>query len=76
MIHYHHCPECYEVYSCNQACTIEPDLEDPTCHPGKEFGSHCTCNKCDKNPFEGFTMPKGPELYSKEWWSRYHGFTK
>lgn len=42
MKHYHHCPSCYEIYSCELDCTIEPDLDDD----GKEFGSHCLCDDC------------------------------
>lgn len=66
VIHYHHCPECYEVYECNMVCTIENDLDDPVCHPGKQFGAHCECFDCSKN--------NAP--LDKEFWDKYHGFTK
>lgn len=65
MKHYHSCPECYEKYSCEMKCTIEPDLEDPVCHPGKEFGAHCVCDQCDQSKY-----------LTKEFWLRYNGFIK
>ncbi len=71
-MHYHHCPECYEVYSCDMDCTIEPDLDDPGCHPGKEFGAHCECNRCTAQEKDS----RGVVIFSKEWWLRYHGFIK
>lgn len=64
--HYHHCPECYEKVACIQNCSIEPDLEDPICHPGKEFGAHCICDDCEKE--------KTP--LTKEWWDVYNGFKR
>jgi hypothetical protein len=72
MNHYHSCPECYEKYSCDMDCTIEPDLEDPIAHPGKQFGSHCECASCQKLERDSH----GTVLYSKEWWDRYHGFIR
>ena len=69
-MHCHHCPECYEVYECGWNCTIEPDLEDPVCYPGKEFGAHCTCFSCQKKE-HGKTA-----VYSQEWWDNYHGITR
>ena len=39
-MHYHHCPFCYEAFSCEMRCTIEPDLEDR----GRDFGSHTVCH--------------------------------
>lgn len=41
-------------------CTICPDLEDD----GKQFGSHCECEDCQK------------EIKDKEFWDIYHGFKK
>ena len=66
VIHHHHCPKCYEVYECNMPCTIEPDLDDPQCHPGKQFGTHCECFDCTKA-----SMP-----LDKDFWDRYHGFKR
>lgn len=40
MTHHHHCPYCYEAFSCEMSCTIEPDLEDR----GRSFGSHAICH--------------------------------
>lgn len=65
MVHYHACPTCYEKWECKLECTIEPDLEDPACHPGKSFGAHCECNSCDTSPYQ-----------TKEFWDRYNGFIK
>jgi len=65
-IHYHHCPSCYEKYQCDMNCTIEPDLEDTTCHPGKQFGAHCVCDKCEGNA----------GIFSTAWWNKYNGITK
>jgi hypothetical protein len=46
-------------------CYIEPDLEDPVSHPGKEFGAHCVCDECDQSKYQ-----------TKEFWDRYNGFIK
>lgn len=62
--HYHHCPECYEKWKCQMECTIEYDLQDDQCDPGKQFGSHCICPECDT------------EALTKEFWNRYNGFIK
>jgi hypothetical protein len=40
--HFHHCPECYMAWPCNDKCTIEPDLQDED----REFGAHCECPPC------------------------------
>ena len=66
MLHYHHCPKCYEAKPCHSYCTIEPDLDDPVSHPGKQFGAHCECDECHNEE----------TLYTKEWWDIYHGFKK
>ena len=63
IVHYHHCPECYEKHICDMECTIEPDLEDPVSHPGKQFGGHCVCLGCLNNQFD------------HEWFAKYNGFT-
>ena len=63
-LHYHSCPECYEHKPCEMACTIEPDLEDTTYSPVREFGAHCICNEC-----------KG-SLLTKEWFLKYNGFKR
>lgn len=62
--HYHHCPECFEIYSCDMGCTIEPDLEDAISYPGKQFGYHCVCGKCEGNDMTQFD------------WDKYNGFIK
>jgi hypothetical protein len=62
MVHFHHCPECYEKVLCELNCTIEPDLQDGD----REFGSHCVCEHCA-------AQVKEP---TKEWWDIYHGFKK
>ena len=72
MIHYHLCPECYEKVSCEMNCFIEPDLEDPIAHPGKNFGYHCICDSCKKQEKDS----NGIVLYSSEWFKRYNGFIK
>lgn len=70
MIHYHGCPECYEKYSCELKCTIEPDLEDSVSYPGKQFGAYCICDDCKLKNQE-------QDRYStKEFWDRYNGFVK
>lgn len=61
--HYHSCPSCYEKWGCKLECTIEPDLEDPVCHPGKEFGSHSECPRCIS-----YNQP-----LTQEWWNKYNG---
>lgn len=63
-LHWHGCPVCYEKWACQQDCTLEPDLDDPDCHPGKKFAAYCECPDCDKI-----------EL-SKEFFARYNGFIK
>lgn len=69
--HYHHCPECYEVYPCLMDCTIEYDLEED----GKQFGAHCECFQC--KPIPGYdSVGNKIEEYSKEWWDIYHGFKR
>jgi hypothetical protein len=45
-------------------CTIEPDLEDSICHPGKQFGAHCLCSTCEDG------------TVSKLWFEKYNGFVK
>ena len=57
-IHYHSCPECYEKYPCDMDCTIEADLEDSVCHPGKQFGSHCVCPLCENNEYDSLWFKK------------------
>lgn len=68
--HYHHCTTCYEVYECGWTCTIEPDLDDPVAHPGKQFGAHCACFSCQKQE-HGQTA-----IYSQEFWDKYYGITR
>lgn len=63
MKHFHHCPSCYERKSCEMDCTIEPDLEDPISHPGKQFGAHCECDDCKK-----------VVSFNAEWFLKYNGF--
>lgn len=41
-LHYHSCPECYEIRQCDYRCVFEPDLEDK----GRQFGSHEPCPGC------------------------------
>ena len=53
-------------------CFIEPDLEDPIAHPGKNFGYHCICDSCKKQEKDS----NGIVLYSSEWFKRYNGFIK
>lgn len=67
--HYHSCPECYEKWPCDLGCTIEPDLDDPICHPDKIFGAHCVCPLCDNEEVK-------EELFTPSWWDRYHGFIR
>ena len=73
-IHYHHCPVCYEHWSCDWECTIEPDLEDN----GKEFGAHTTCPTCDKMiAHEDVFYSKDEDKFrTKEFWDVYNGFVK
>lgn len=40
MTHFHNCPHCFEAFSCDDGCTICPDLEDR----GRDFGSHHICH--------------------------------
>jgi len=72
--HYHHCPVCYEHWSCAFECTIEPDLEDN----GKEFGAHCTCPECDKmiDHEAIFYSTDNGKYRTKEFWDAYNGFVK
>lgn len=42
MMHYHHCPECYEHAPCWDSCTLVDELEDD----GRKFGNHVACNDC------------------------------
>lgn len=65
-IHFHHCPECYQKWECQMKCTLEPDLEDE----GKQFGSHCMCDGCEKEIVEQ------QKYFTKEFWLRYNGFIK
>ncbi len=44
MLHYHHCPTCYDHHQCLMACSIEPDL----CDGDRQFGSHCNCSICER----------------------------
>lgn len=64
IIHYHHCPACYEHYECEMDCTIEPDLEQD----GKQFGAHCVCPVCENK--EHLTKTG---TYTQEWFARYYG---
>lgn len=69
--HWHSCPECYEKYQCNMACTIEPDLQDGD----KEFGAHCKCFMCE--PLIGYDeVGNKVEEFSKDWWDRYNGIKR
>lgn len=68
--HYHHCPECYEVFECGWKCTLEPDQDDPDTYPGQSFGAIIPCFTCQKKE-HGVQV-----VESKEWWDKYHGFTK
>jgi hypothetical protein len=72
MLHWHSCPECYEKWTCTLDCTIEPDLDDPICHPGKQFAAHCICDECEGQAKDS----RGVVIFSPEWWARYHGFIK
>jgi hypothetical protein len=40
--HFHHCPECYNRWYCDDECTIEPDLEEED----MQFGAYCECSSC------------------------------
>lgn len=73
--HYHHCPNCYNVFECYMDCTIDPYLDDPISYPDMQFGSYCQCFECE--PIKG-RDGKGREVeeYSQEWWLRYNGFIK
>lgn len=73
-MHYHHCPICYDRWSCELKCTIEPDLEEN----GKEFGAHCTCPPCDDMVIhEDIYYSKDEYKYkTKEFWAVYNGFVK
>ncbi len=73
-MHYHHCPVCYDHWSCDMNCTIEPDLEDN----GKQFGAHTTCPSCDKMiEHEDIFYSKSEDKYQmKEFWDVYNGFVK
>lgn len=64
--HFHSCPNCYEHVPCHMNCSIEYDLEDK----GRQFGSYCLCDECDPK------SKNSMQVYSKEWWDRYHGFIK
>lgn len=48
---------------------MEPDLDDPICHPDKIFGAHCVCPLCDNEEVK-------EELFTPSWWDRYHGFIR
>lgn len=41
-VHGHHCPGCFEVKLCVDACTREPDLEED----GVQMGAHAACDDC------------------------------
>lgn len=67
--HYHHCPECYEVFLCFMECTIDSE-ED-----GKQFGAHCKCFECE--PISGRDeVGNVIEAFSKDWWDRYNGIKR
>ena len=68
--HYHHCPMCYEVFECGWGCTMEPDQDDPICHPGKEFGAIIPCFECQKIE-HAEAKYKDPDF-----WDVYNGFKK
>jgi len=69
--HYHSCPECYEHHQCTMNCTIEPDLS----RDGRQFGSHCLCDACEKKSKQ-LQDNKYIKIYSKEWWDIYNGFAQ
>jgi hypothetical protein len=45
--HWHACPVCYDGDLCNEACTLEPDLERSD---GTPSGGHEECSKCSPRP--------------------------
>lgn len=72
MIHYHKCPECYEVWKCDYLCTMEPDQDDPDTYPDYQFGAITKCPTCDP-PFPPDPVDK---YKTKEFWDVYNGFVK
>lgn len=62
--HFHHCPECYESYSCGLNCSIAFQDGD------KLYGSHCTCESCEE------AKPLQDHELTPEWWAKYTGVKK
>lgn len=83
MMHQHKCPECYNSYPCDMDCTIEPDLEDAW---GRQYGSYCKCDNCEKSLSEDlepgkitvqwFKKEAQKKNPSPQWWKIYNGILK